>query len=189
MHNPVADKERIAAEIHTALSAEGYTIVAHVPDGGHAGLIRRCEADPAIDAVTLTTEEDGVGLACGAWAGGAKAALLIQSSGVGNIINALALPQVCRVPLLMVVSMRGEWGEFIPWQIPMGAATPAVLEAMGVLVHRVDHVDELRTTIEHGSRFAHNNRGPVAVLLSQRMLGAKQFVTADTDGGRRAASS
>lgn len=167
----------LADEIYAALKAEGFSVVAHVPDGGHAKLIQRCEADPDMDTITLTTEEDGIGLASGAWAGGGKAVLLIQSSGVGNCINALALPSICRIPLLMIVSMRGEWGEFIPWQVPMGLATPPVLQAMGVHLHRVDRADELRITVEHGARMAFNTRGSVAVLLSQRMLGAKQFVT------------
>ena len=58
--------------------------------------------------------------------------LLLQSSGVGNCINMLSLAAECRIPLLMLVTMRGEWGEFNPWQVPMGQATPAALEAMGV---------------------------------------------------------
>ena len=91
-----------------------------------------CEAQNDMDVVTLTTEEEGVGLVCGAWAGGRKGVLLMQSSGVGNCINALALPVICRIPFLTIVSMRGEWGEFIPWQVPMGQGTPKVLEAMDV---------------------------------------------------------
>ena len=96
------------------------TMVSHVPDAGHTPLINLCEKDNEIDVVTLTTEQDGVGLSCGAYAGGRKSALLMQSSGVGNCINALALPNICRIPFLTLVSMRGEWGEFIPWQVPMG---------------------------------------------------------------------
>ena len=66
----------------------------------------------------------------GAWLGGERGVLLLQSSGVGNCINMLSLPVICHMPLLMLVTMRGDWGEFNPWQIPMGQGTQAALEAM-----------------------------------------------------------
>ena len=112
--------------------------VAIVPDAGHSRLIRLCEADPKKRVVTLTTEEEGVALLAGAWLGGEKGVLLIQSSGVGNCINMLSLMQTCQLPLLMLVTMRGDWGEFNPWQVPMGQGTEAALEAMGVIVRRAD---------------------------------------------------
>ena len=138
-------------------------------------MIDLCEKDNNIDVVTLTTEEEGVGLSCGAWAGGKKSALLMQSSGVGNCINALALPNICRIPFLTIVSMRGEWGEFIPWQVPMGLGTPKVLEAMDVKIFRVDYKDEVGDTVNAAANFAFNTRKSAAVLLSQKMIGAKQF--------------
>jgi sulfopyruvate decarboxylase alpha subunit len=157
------------------LRAEGISLVTHIPDAGHSPLIERCEAHNGIDVVTLTTEEEGVGVLCGAWAGGRKGVLLMQSSGVGNCINALALPAVCRIPFLTIVSMRGEWGEFIPWQVPMGKGTPAVLEAMDVTVFRADRAEEVGGTVEAAARYAFNTRRSAAVLLSQKMIGAKQF--------------
>ena len=111
-------------------------IVGYVPDAGHKRLIELCQADRKMRAVVLTTEEEGIGLAAGAWLGGRKSVLLMQSSGVGNIVNVLGMVQVCRFPLVMIVTMRGEQGEFNPWQVPMGHATPQVLEAMGVSVRR-----------------------------------------------------
>ena len=117
-------------DIFDVLNEQGVSLVAHVPDAGHTPLIKRCEAANDIDVVTLTTEEEGIGLLSGAWAGGRKGVLLMQSSGVGNCANALALPIICRIPFLTIVSMRGEWGEFIPWQVPMGQGTPGVLEAL-----------------------------------------------------------
>ena len=120
-------------------------------------------------------EEEGIGLSCGAWAGGRRSALLMQSSGVGNCINALALPNICKIPFLSIVSMRGEWGEFIPWQVPMGKGTPKVLEAMNVNVFRADKKEEVGLTVDAAAKFAFNTRSSSAVLLSQRMIGAKQF--------------
>ena len=161
--------------IYDVLCAHEISIVAHVPDAGHRALIERCEGNNDMRVVTLTTEEEGVGILCGAYAGGAKGVLLIQSSGVGNCINALALPVICRVPFLSIVSMRGEWGEFIPWQVPMGKATPTVLEAMDTHLFRVDAADEVGPTVEAAASLAFNTRCSSAVILSQKMLGAKQF--------------
>ena len=109
-------------EIYRVLKDAGIRQVAMVPDAGHSRLIRSFEADPDTRVVTLTTEEEGVALLAGAWLGGERGVLLMQSSGVGNCINMLSLPMSCRFPLLMIVTMRGDWGEFNPWQIPMGQA-------------------------------------------------------------------
>lgn len=162
-------------DIFDVLRAQDISLVAHVPDAGHTPLIKMCEAQNDIDVVTLTTEQDGVGLMCGAWAGGRKGVLLMQSSGVGNCINALALPNICRIPFVTIVSMRGEWGEFIPWQVPMGQGTPKAIEAMDVRVFRADYTQEVGATVEAAVQFAFNTRQSAAVLLSQKMIGAKQF--------------
>ena len=126
------------ADVFAALKPAGIAQVGYVPDAGHAHLIEAAHADPDIRAVVLTTEEEGIALAAGAWLGGQRAVLLMQSSGVGNCINMLSLPVNCRMPFLTLVTMRGEWGEFNPWQVPMGTATPAVLTAAGVHVRRAD---------------------------------------------------
>lgn len=161
--------------LHDVLRAQGITQICHVPDAGHSQLIRLCEADNEVSVVTLTTEEEGVSLLAGAWLGGRRGALLLQSSGVGNIINALALPNVCRMPFLMIVTMRGEWGEFNPWQVPMGQGTPKVLEAMGVLVQRVTEAEDIAGTVEAAARIAFDSQQMVAVLISQSVIGAKDF--------------
>ncbi len=162
-------------DIFDVLVAQDISIVAHVPDAGHGPLIKMCEANSNMHTVTLTTEQDGVGLLSGAWAGGRKGVLLMQSSGVGNTINALALPNICRIPFLTIVTMRGEWGEFIPWQVPMGQGTPKVLEAMGVRVFRVEKKEEVGLTVDAAAHLAINTRQSAAVLVSQKLIGAKQF--------------
>ncbi len=162
-------------DIYEVLREQDFSLIVHVPDAGHTPLIKMCEATEGMDVITLTTEEEGVGILCGAWAGGRKGVLLMQSSGVGNCVNALALPAICRIPFLTIVSMRGEWGEFIPWQNPMGKGAPGVLEAMDIKVFRADRKDEVGMTVDAAAKFAHNTRQSAAVLLSQRMIGAKQF--------------
>lgn len=162
--------------IFDALKAANIRQISYVPDAGHAHVIEAAHADNAIKAVVLTTEEEGIAMAAGAWLGGQRAALLLQSSGVGNCINMLSLPVNCRMPLLMIVTMRGEWGEFNPWQVPMGTATQAVLEAAGVHVRRVNAAEEAAETVSAAAAFAFDSRVPVAVLLSQRVIGTKVFV-------------
>jgi sulfopyruvate decarboxylase alpha subunit len=162
-------------EIYAVLSEQKVRQVAYVPDAGHTRLIERCRANSAISAVMLTTEEEGIGMLAGAWLGGERGVLLMQSSGVGNCINMLSLATVCRFPLLMLVTMRGEWGEFNPWQIPMGQGTGPILEQAGVLVHRIDHASEAAETVQAAARIAFNSDRAAAVLIAQRVIGTKVF--------------
>jgi sulfopyruvate decarboxylase alpha subunit len=153
----------------------GVNQVAYVPDAGHARLIELARGDRQMRAVVLTTEEEGVALAVGACLGGQRCVLLTQSSGVGNCVNMLAMAVECRVPLLILVTMRGEWGEFNPWQVPMAQATEAVLTAMGAIVHRADAADDVVETVSAAARLAFNTSRIVAVLISQRVIGTKDF--------------
>lgn len=162
-------------QLYETLKLQGIKQVSMVPDAGHANLIRLCEADSEMKLIRLTTEEEGVALAVGAWLGGDKHVLLMQSSGVGNCINMLSMINVCQVPLPMLITMRGDWGEFNPWQVPMGRATQAVLEEMGTLVSRADHVEDLVPLAEGTLRIAYNTLRPAALLIGQRLLGAKTF--------------
>src|SRR3979490_3311032 len=117
-------------EVHRALSTAQVRIVGYVPDAGHQRLIELCQGDRKMRSVVLTTEEEGIGLAAGAWLGGEKSVLLMQSSGVGNVINAIGMMKECRIPLVSLVTMRGHQGEFTPWQVAMGQATPPARDAM-----------------------------------------------------------
>jgi sulfopyruvate decarboxylase alpha subunit len=149
--------------------------VAFVPDAGHATLIKLFNDDPDVFSNVLTTEEEGVAIATGAWLGGLRSVLLIQSSGVGNCINMLSLPVIARIPLLMLVTMRGEWAEFNPWQTPMGRATEAALEAIGVRVVRADTEDDLIETVGSAVSLAYEADQQIAVLIGQRLLGKKKW--------------
>jgi len=147
----------------------GVRQVAYVPDAGHARLIQLAGDDNAVRAVPLTSEQEGVALLGGAWLGGEAGALLMQSSGVGNCVNMLSLMRTCRFPMLMVITMRGEWEEFNPWQVPMGQATVAALQAAGVIVHPVDRAEEVAETVEAATRLAYDGLRAVAVVVSQRI--------------------
>src|SRR2546425_2475015 len=139
-------------EVHRALAKAQVRIVGYVPDAGHSRLIELCQGDRKMLSVVLTTEEEGMGLAAGAGLGGEKSVLLMQWGGVGNVINAAGLLKPCRIPLLMIVTMRGEAGEFNSWQVPMGEATPAVLEAMDVRVRRPARADEIAPLVADAFR-------------------------------------
>jgi len=149
--------------------------VTYVPDSGHAQLIELCHAADDMKPTVLTTEEEGIGILAGAWLGGERGVLLMQSSGVGNCINTLSLAKVCAFPLLMIVTMRGEWGEANPWQGPMGQIAADALRLAGAIVYEVTEPESAAPAVEAAARIAFNGNLTAAVLLSQRMLGAKLF--------------
>jgi sulfopyruvate decarboxylase alpha subunit len=161
--------------VFDVLKKGGIEQVAYVPDAGHAAVIREARRDPAVRDVVLTTEEEGVALVCGAWLGGQRAVLLMQSSGVGNCVNMFSLLTSCQFPFLALVTMRGEYAEFNPWQGPMGRATQGAMELMGITVLRVDEPDRVADTVTAAldSAFLANER--VAVLLGQRLIGRKKW--------------
>ena len=149
--------------------------MAYVPDAGHTALINLFLGDKDVASTVLTTEEEGVAIAAGAWLGGQRSVLLMQSSGVGNCINMLSLPVIGRFPLLMLVTMRGEWAEFNPWQGPMSRATQPALEAIGVKVLRAESAEDLVETVSAAAALAYEADGQVAVLIGQRLLGRKKW--------------
>lgn len=164
-----------AAYIYRAFKDADIRQVAYVPDAGHKELIQLCHADDAMQTVALTTEEEGVALLAGGWLGGVRGVLLMQSSGVGNCVNMLSLIEECRFPLLMIVTMRGQWGETNPWQVPMGQNTGGVLQQSGVIVQNVDRTDELGSSVAAAAQMAFSCSRAVALLVGQRMIGAKKF--------------
>jgi sulfopyruvate decarboxylase alpha subunit len=153
----------------------GVGLMAYVPDAGHVRTIELLSSDPEIICNVLTTEEEGIAIAAGAWLGGLRGVLLMQSSGVGNCINMLSLIKGARFPLLTIVSMRGDFGEGNPWQFAMGQATEPVLAAMGVICLRVECPEDVVPTTSAALIMAFKSGQAVALLLSQRLIGAKPF--------------
>ena len=161
--------------IFEVLKAGNTQQVAYVPDAGHSHVIRCAIADPDIQDVVLTTEEEGVAVVSGAWLGGQRAVLLMQSSGVGNCVNMFSLLQSCRLPFFTLVTMRGEYAEFNPWQGPMGKNTQGALELMGITVMRADDPDTVGEIVSAGFDAAFEAGEQVAVLLSQSLIGRKKW--------------
>ena len=162
-------------ELYDLLRRHNVTQFAYVPDAGHRVLIDRSLADPGVHSVALTTEEEGVALLAGADLGGARGVLLMQSSGTGNCVNMLSLIKGGRFPFLTLVSMRGDFGEGTPWQYPMGQAVEPVLQAMGVICLRIERPEEVVPTVGAALTMAFQGGNAVAVLLTQKLLGAKAF--------------
>ena len=162
--------------VFKALKEGGIQQIAYVPDAGHSFAIRAAQEDPEIQDVVLTTEEEGVALVSGAWLGGQRAALLMQSSGVGNCVNMFSLLNSCEFPFLTLVTMRGEYAEFNPWQGPMGKNTQGALELMGITVLRASDPDEVGEIVSAGLDAAFLAGEKVAVLLGQDLIGRKKWV-------------
>ncbi|MEM7056518.1 MAG: phosphonopyruvate decarboxylase [Pseudomonadota bacterium] len=164
-----------SADVFSVVREKEISTVATIPDGGLTTLLQTCQASPDVRVVTLTTEEEGIGIVTGLWLGGQRAMIAMQSSGVGNCINALGLPGIMRAPCLMLVTMRGQWGEFNPWQVLMGQGTEPVLTQMGVKCFPVDKAEEVGETFDAAADLAFNGGFSCAVLISQRIIGAKGF--------------
>jgi sulfopyruvate decarboxylase alpha subunit len=162
-----------AAEVYRVLKSANVTRMCYVPDAGHASLIDLFTGDREVVSNVLTTEQEGIAIAAGAWLGGKRSVLLLQSSGVGNCINMLSLTTISRFPLLMLVTMRGEWAEFNPWQVPMGRATEPSLHAIGVHTMRADAAEDLVEIVGSAATLAYEADQQIAVLISQRVLGKK----------------
>ena len=162
-------------DLYDLLRRNNVTQFAYVPDAGHRILIDRSLADPEVHSVALTSEEEGVAMLAGADLGGARGVLLMQSSGTGNCVNMLSLIKGGRFPFLTLVSMRGDFGEGNPWQFPMGQAVQPVLEAMGLICLRIERPEEVIPTVGAALTMVFQSGQAVAVLLTQKLLGAKQF--------------
>jgi len=162
-------------DLYDELRRHDVTEFAYVPDAGHSILIARSLADAAVHSVRLTTEQEGVAFLAGSDLGGRRGVLLMQSSGVGNCINMLSLIKGSRFPLLTLISMRGEYGEGNPWQFPMGQAVEPVLNAMNLISLRVERPEDVIPTVRAAMTMVFQSGQAVAVLLTQKLIGAKKF--------------
>ena len=164
-----------SADVHRALKDFGVTQVGFVPDAGLKRIIELCVADPDMRSIPLSSEEEGPCMMAGAWLGGAKGCVLMQSGGVGNCINNFGMIEVCHFPLLMLISQRGSWGEGNRWQLPMGQRCARYLELAGFQVLAVERPEEAGPAVTAAARQAYFCLNGAAVLFSQRVMGAKVF--------------
>ena len=164
-----------SADAVAALRALDVRQVAYVPDAGLTRFLELAAAEDGIAMISVATEEDAIAQCCGAWLGGQRALAAMQSSGVGNIPNMLSLPRVCGMPLLMLVTMRGEPGETNPWQESTGRAVPALLDAMGVELRRVEDPAGAGSALAAAGAGAFGANRRICVQLAQSLIGFKGF--------------
>ena len=170
-----SDRETWSKLIFDKLVDAGVSLFAYVPDFGNDAIIKLADAHNATRSVLLSSEQEGVALCVGADLVGQRAVLCMQSSGVGNCPNMLSLTKGGRFPILMIVTMRGDYGEQNPWQYAMGQAVEPVLQAMGVQCIRVSTQDDLDDAVTAAINGAFKGGQAIALILSQRFLGAKAF--------------
>ena len=162
--------------IYRTLRSFGVSQVSYVPDAGHSRLIELSHRDSRDPDHRPDHGRGRRGARRRRLARrSTRAALLMQSSGVGNCVNMLSLMASCRIPLLTLVTMRGEWAEFNPWQIPMGKATPQAFEIMGVTVLRLERPEDAEEVVSAACSLAFDGDQQIAILISQRMLGRKKW--------------
>jgi sulfopyruvate decarboxylase alpha subunit len=159
-------------DVLDGLKANNIRLIAHVADRVLAPIIRLMEADPHFEVVTLTREEEGIGILTGAYLGGIRGALLLQASGLGNTLNAfgsLAIPY--QIPFPILISQRGSFGEHNLVQLAMGRGVPRVLDALGIQVFDMVRPEDVRYTVEMGTKHAIVSRRPVGLTLTTRLSG------------------
>jgi len=164
-----------STDVYNALKSRGVQLICTVPDAGLTDILSLCQADADMNVLTLTTEEEGIGIVTGAWLGGMRGVLLMQSSGTGNCINALSLPKNCQTPCPMLVTMRGQWGEFNPWQVPMGSMVEPIFTHMGVQCFTATHPSQVGELFSGALDLAYHSTTSAAVLIDQQVVGAKDF--------------
>ena len=162
-------------DLFSILNDAKVTLYSYIPDAGNKCLIEMAEASNETKTVLLTSEEEGVAVCAGAELVGERGILCMQSSGVGNIPNFLSLIKGGGFPLLMLVSMRGEYGEQNPWQYPMGQAVQPIFDAMGVMTFWVYSTDDLEKAAIAACQTVHKGGRAAALILSQKFLGSKVF--------------
>ena len=162
---------RASEAIYEALKEVGIDFVTSIPCNWTHVILELLSKDEGIIHVPVTREEEGVGICAGAYLGGRKSAIIMQSSGLGNCINALAsLNQTYKIPLLLLISHRGVQKEKIVAQVPMGKALLSLLDSIEIGSFNIDNLDGTESAISEAFTTAFVEERPVAVILSPDLL-------------------
>jgi len=163
-----------AHDVVGALKAANVRFINYLPDAMGEKLFGIMREDKAFELLPLAREEEGVGLVCGQALGGARGALVMPVSGLGNAINALAsLAIPYKFPLPMIIGHRGDLGEFNPTQVTMGQAALDILAALRIPAFELKHEQDVPRIAEGALRLAYSSEGPVAILISALLAGWK----------------
>ncbi len=157
--------------IFDALKTGGVRLVSALPETWLVHLIRMAEDDPAMTLIRLAKEEEGVGISAGAHLAGVRSVMLMQNHGFLQSINGIvSCAQLYRIPLVMLISHRGWFGERDPWQTEGGLVTTPVLDALRIPYDSLDHIDEVPHRIAKALTLAHAANRPVALLLGRDLM-------------------
>jgi len=157
--------------IYEALKAAAVRIVSALPETWLVHLIRMAEEDSDMTLVRLAKEEEGVGISMGAHLAGVRSAMLMQNHGFLASVNGIVSgAQLYRIPLLMLISYRGELGERDPWQTEGGGVTEGVLDALRIVYRRLDDPGEVLLRVDQAMTLAHSSLRPVALLLGRDLM-------------------
>ncbi len=163
-----------AHHVLDALRAEEVRNLVFVPDTVMGRLLALAEEDPFFRPIAVHREEEAVGVLSGLYLGGQRGAMLVQSSGLGNALNALgSLAAAYRIPFPMLISLRGELGEFNPAQLVMGRAVPGCLSALGLQHVTLRREDELDVLLSGALKTCYTAEEPFGILLSAQLTGWK----------------
>jgi sulfopyruvate decarboxylase alpha subunit len=161
-------------KIVSLLKANDIASISFVPDTVIGRILKAAEKDPYFRFTTLAREEEGIGIITGEYLGGRRGVLMMQGAGLGNCVNALAsLAIPYQIPFLMLISQRGELGEFNACHIVMGKALRRILESLGIQHYSVNREEELETVLGGAIKTAYTSEQPVAVILTTALVGWK----------------
>jgi sulfopyruvate decarboxylase subunit alpha len=157
--------------VYAALKGCGIRLLSALPETWLVHLIRMAEDDPEMTLVRLAKEEEGVGISAGAHFAGVKSAMLMQNHGFLASINGIvSFAQLYRIPLLMIVSYRGHFGERDPWQTQGGAVTEPLLRALGIPYASLDDPEKVAQRIAEAQTWAYASLHPAALLLTRQLM-------------------
>lgn len=163
-----------ADTIVSTLRRSSVELVTYVPDQVLAPLEERFKADPAVTCFTATREDEAIGIACGAALAGGRAVAMMQSSGFGNVPNALAsLATPYQIPVLLIISERGVLGEFNPVQSPIVRVLRSTFDGLGIPHATLARRDEVEFLVSRMSAQCFNTNQPAALILSPMLTGGK----------------
>lgn len=162
------------ATLASALAAHRIAWYAYVPDEVTGGLLDRLEANSDCRVVSVTREEEGVGVLAGAALAGQRGALVIQASGIGNSLNVLgSLCVPCKVPMLLIISERGGLNEFNPCQVPLGKSVEQILGTIGIQAFRLADAALIPDIVSGAVTLAFSTQQPVALMLTSTLMGRR----------------
>src|SRR5712671_2323322 len=157
--------------VYESLKKCGVGLVSALPETWLVHLIRMAEDDPGMILVRLAKEEESVGISAGAHFAGVKSAMLMQNHGFLASINGIvSLAQLYRIPLLMLISYRGSFGEKDPWQTQGGGVTEPLLRALGIPYFCLQTVESVPLRIRQAHELCASSLQPVALLLTRDLM-------------------